>query len=248
MAKELYYKELPERLIASPIKSEHGINQSCYFVEETKEVFKRIESSTEMIRRYRYFSYLHSDVFVFPRTIVFKGKDHNDPDLELLGYLTPYIQGTVLGDLDRNVLISDMVNALATVSTGIMHEICYPMIDLCDVNLGNMIYTPDKEIKIIDTDLYEYSDIDEPSVLFRYNIAEFNMDIFPFIFKAIQRVNLNEHTVGKKIYKLYREAASGNCRPENILSLLKDILEEAYQKEHKTMQDIDNSLALIRKK
>ncbi len=248
MTNEIYFSELPDRLIETPIKSEHGINQSCYFVKETKEVFKRVQSSIQEIRRYRYFSHLRSDVFVFPETLVFKGMDYHDPDLELLGYLTPFIEGTPLCDLDRNVLISDIANALESVGNALYTDISGHLLNLNDANLGNQIYTPDKTIKIIDTDLYDYSDFDEPAMLHPYNAIEYNMDIIPFLFKTIQCCELQDIPLAKKINQIFVMAMEGTYPPSTILEKIKEVLDIEYKKEHKTMSDIDNSLALIRKK
>ena len=129
----------------------HGCCANCYMLNEN-EVIK--------LNKYKAYDYESisknskylSDIFVFPKVLLFSGFDDT-----YAGYIMDYIDGVTIKELGSNIEIHKYIEAIKSVEEEITKMTNY-RINLIDVSPSNVMYTKDDKMKVIDTDFYIHSD------------------------------------------------------------------------------------------
>ena len=235
MEKHLYLQSIPSHIKAMPL-SEAEEHDACYLTSDAKSVFKTFESIENYVKEYEYLSSFKCEHFAFPRQLVFlKGK--------LVGYLMNYFPGQTLKEVSRDIEIVPFCDALKKVEDELDHIISARNLQINDANLSNIIYTPNKELKVIDTDLYEPNTF-AYDLLFE-NRKEFNQDIKNFLVNGTVDLSLFPEQFRNYYFQCF---SKGSMPMDMFIMILKRQLEEMSKTDINTFSQMDNSLALIRKK
>lgn len=215
---------------------EHFIGQGCsgrcYLIKENNLVFKELYNDRLPIEEMNYFTYIDNDTFSFPRTMIYK-------DGKIIGYLCKYIEGTSFDKLSGNEDIYDFLNATDKLEKEIKN-LSEEGIELFDIKYNHAIYTKDKEIKLIDTDLYYYK-LEEPYYLFRASLKEWGNFLMTYLQSdyPFQNDYLNE---------LYlRLVFDGKVKPTHILDLMLQEMNKKTDYKIQTLGEFKEGQKLIKK-
>ena len=120
-----------------------GVSARCY-VTDTGDVFKKYYQQIGYVNMLKLLSEFKSDMFVFPRDLVFlrELKDEN-----FVGYLMRFAQGQRFDSLDENIKMEDL-------------------------NQGNIFYDKEKGFTVVDTDLFEVTLDDSFKQMYRESIKD----------------------------------------------------------------------------
>ena len=105
-----------------------------------------------------------------------------------LGYLMDYIEGSKFSELPMNTDIRDLFTKIDLLEKEIRDLSMERKLSLWDLHEDNTIFTRDKKIKVLDTDLYmfEYYDLIEN---YKNNIKELGLFLLGFFLKDYPILN-----------------------------------------------------------
>lgn len=248
MMKEVYFDKLPDSFVKKTIGKENGSLERCYLLEDIFEnpmVFKKLPGMDKYRDSYKFLAAHSSDTFIFPKTLVYlKNSMISENYYSFFGYLMEYINGVTLKHLGRDVLINEFIEALKLVEVAIKYDISANYMKLCDMNPKNIIFTPDKKLKIIDTDLYEPTEEDDIGYIYRHNLREFNNDIFSYIFPFSWSFENNFLGLNDVI----KSTVFGDIKAHEMLETFQKKLSNYQGERINTLLDLDKSLALVKKR
>ncbi len=215
---------------------DQGFTGMCYKTEDGK-VYKQLHNDLIDVGLLRYLSHIKMDNFAFPETLVYQYERKKE---NILGYLMPFMEGPSIKDIDPNINMLDLIESIERAEMNIYELSKYGGVQMDDVNPSNVIFSPDKEIKFIDTDLYDYFPSEEEYEIFKLNIKEFGnlimclyADGFPF---TNDRIN-------EMWYKCVR---NGRARPSIILYELYNELQNNFDKVN-TMGEFKKGIELLKR-
>lgn len=252
-SKEVYFDKLPDSFVKKTIGKENGSLEKCYLLEDIFEnpmVFKKLPGMDKYKDSYKFLASHSSDTFIFPKTLVYLKNPIINSDMtheeqySFFGYLMEYINGITLKHLGRDVSINEFIEALKVVELAIKYDISANYMELCDMNPKNVIFTPDKKLKIIDTDLYEPTDEDDIGYLYRHNLREFNNDIFSYIFPYSWSFENNFLGLNDVI----KSTIFGDIKAHEMLETFQEKLSNYQGEQINTLSELDKSLALVKKR
>lgn len=238
--KKIYLEQIPESFTKKNIDPRKNTLDKCFLTDDNR-VFKKLKDMNPYIKEYEFLAKQSSKTFIFPDELVFLKKGD---DFEFCGYLMEYIQGNILRTQKRDIQLSNLIKAMQVLETSIKNDISLNSVEINDLNLGNIIYTENNTLKVIDTDLYDYNSTPRLQDLYIKNIREYNNSIMAFIFENLACYDSHNIDLLKEInkYTIY-----GEIKASEMLKEYQYILSEYFQEEIKTLNQMDKKLALIRK-
>lgn len=243
MANIMYLDEIPKEYTLQSIKkSSNQTLNNCFLIDDGKNVFKLLEGMGQYEKEFTFLANQKSKVFSFPETIVMI---KTGSTWTFTGYITSFVEGQTLmqvNESERNIVVNDFVSALGEVEIAIARDISINGVLLNDLNMGNVLYTPDRKIKVIDTDLYDESHL-EARELHNLNLREYNNNISVFINKAFD----NKGLYPGFIKAIQTDCVYGDLKAKDYLRQLKSFLENQTQKEIVTFSDLDKAVERVRK-
>lgn len=237
--KRIYLEQIPKTFKTKNIDSRGENIDKCYLTED-KKVFKHLSSIAPFIKEYEFLAKQSSESFAFPETLVFV---KNVDEYEFCGYIMEYVEGSVLRTQKRDIDLSKFLSAMKILEKSIKNDISLNSVQMNDLNLGNIIYTPDNLLKVIDTDLYDYDSNPNLSEIHRVNIREYNNSIMAFLLKDIIHSEYKVHCLKELIVA----TIYGEILASEMLQGYQCFLSNYFQEEIKTLNQMDKKLALIKK-
>ncbi len=156
----------------------HGFNASVYKLDE-ENVFKKFNYRGKFEESCKELMKLNSDTFVFPKELVYENHI-------FVGYIMDYIKGKTLNKINENENIYDFINQVKKCEYDVSTLSIYKYY-IIDFKEENIMYTDDKQLKVIDTDYYYKSNNKE---LFKDNLASYSvaclmplMNVYKYNFK-----------------------------------------------------------------
>lgn len=177
-----------------------------------------------------------STYMAFPKTLVFEG-DYSYEGFK--GYLSDYIEGNVIYNLNGQIMIREFVKALEVFEKEVI-KLSKMGIRIHDMHQENLILTPDNVIVGVDTDLFEVTS-EFTIELLRSNMKELSETIISELVKLAQ-------IESSRLNDLVNECgAYGRIKPS---ALLKEFINYFEQRMFRieTVSDFKNGMRLIRKK
>lgn len=213
---------------------DRGCSGSVYLTEDGTQVYKELHNV--LLDKYvmKEFTYLNSDYVAYPRALVYKDeiKDEN-----IIGYLSKYIKGNLFHQIDKDEKVKDIIKAADTLEKEIKKESEKGVL-IEDVNA---IYTPNKELKLIDTDLYDYKVSEDPYYLYKANMKELGNYLMT-ILNATYPYN------NKDLNEYYnRLIFHGKVKPSFVLNYMLDEMNRVSDYEVETLGEFQESQKLIKK-
>lgn len=215
-----------------------GCSGRCYITKDG-DVYK--EFNHNLISSYflKIFTEVKCDSIVFPKELVYL-KEINDD--HLIGYKMDYVRGTLLKDLEyQNISITDYINALDKVENDIKDISLKSSIQIDDINPGNVIYTKEKEFKIIDTDFYSCSYSESPLYVYKSNLREWGNLVLSII-------GYNYPFEDYKLNIMFESCIfNGKVKPSHIIYELYNRLNQRVDYPIETLEDYNKNLKLLKK-
>ena len=166
MAEKIILDKIPEEYMVKSLGK--GASAECFPTSEG-HAFKKFNSTKDIDSFYNIFAskeYYKSDIFVFPHTFVFLGKEE---PVNFVGYLMKYIDGVKLQDLESNILIRDLMSAIRQIEIE-MKRLTLQGLMFNDLNSRNILFQTIHTPRVVDTDLYEGTYNDMFGDMFKENI------------------------------------------------------------------------------
>ena len=231
----LVVKEIPNDLKNKFLGS--GCSGDTYLNETGTKVFKELHNDMLDYASMKEFTYLDSSTIAYPRTIVYKDQIS---DKNIIGYLCDYIKGVELNKIDDNENIMDIIHASDKLEKEIKNAADQGVL-INDTNPGNVLFTEDKEFKLIDTDLYTYIPYEEPYLLYRSALKEWGNTLLNYYAKGFpyENDNLNEYFIRLSLY--------GKVKPSYVLNYILNEINRQLDHEVQTLGEYKESQKLIKK-
>ncbi len=185
------------------------------------------------------FTKIKNDSVVFPNELVYL----NSRDKEnLIGCTLDYIDGTLYKDLDHsNINIMDYIKAADKVEKDLKELSIKNSVQVDDIHPANLIYTPNKEFKIIDTDLYVITFSESPYFIYKSNLREWNNMILTILGRTFPFDS-------SKLNNLFDLCIfNGKERASILLYELLSHMEVMTSEPIVTVKDFEDNLKLIKK-
>lgn len=177
-----------------------------------------------------------STYMAFPKVLVFEG-DYSYESFK--GYLSDYIEGNVIYNLNGQILIREFVKALEVFEMEVI-KLSKMGIRVHDMHQENLILTPDNVIVGVDTDLFEVTS-EFTIELLRSNMKELSETIISELVKLAQ-------IESSRLNDLVNECgAYGRIKPSTLLKEFINYFEQRMFR-IETVSDFKNGMRLIRKK
>ena len=231
----LVVNEIPEDLKNKYLGS--GCSGDTYLNETGTQVFKELHNDMLDFYTMKEFTYFDSDTIAYPRTIVYKDKVD---DKNIIGYLCDYVQGVEIKNIDDNENIMDIIHASDKLEKELKNSSDHGVL-FSDINPGNVIYTKDKEFKLIDTDLYSYSPYEEQHLLYFSALKEWGNLLLTYYAGGFpyENENLNDYYIILARY--------GKVKPSYVLNYILNEINRISDREIQTLGEYKESQKLIKK-
>ena len=213
-----------------------GCNGICYLISNGKQVYKEMKHDQIDAYLLKQFTYFDSDVIAYPRRIVYK--DQID-DKNIIGYIYDYVEGKRLDEIDDSENIHDIINASNDFEEGLKKE-AERGIFAYD---PNPIYTPDKKIKLVDTDAFEMS-YDEIYYIYKCSMQSWG-DFMLHVLKMNYNFIYNNPKIHEYFMLLVRQ---GKMKPSKFIQCILDEIERQTNQNVQTVKDFKEGQELILKK
>ncbi|MCI7083283.1 MAG: hypothetical protein MR938_01040 [Tenericutes bacterium] len=237
MAEKIILDKIPEEYMVKSLGK--GASAECFLTSEG-HAFKKFNSTKDIDSFYNIFAskeYYKSDIFVFPHTFVFLGKEE---PVNFVGYLMKYIDGVKLQDLESNILIRDLMSAIRQIEIE-MKRLTLQGLMFNDLNSRNILFQTIHTPRVVDTDLYEGTYNDMFGDMFKENIKELAETI---ICSVVGYDELESEKMNRYIYQC---GCYGMMLPSLLMSELLDYAESTLGIKIETYGDYKNSMKLLRK-
>lgn len=236
-----------ERYECIPIKNGEGSNATCYLLDSNKvlKIYHENLSEYNKVHSVNFEPLLNikNNTFIFPEKL-FVNKEG-----EVLGYISPFIEGDTLLDNPNDIKIYDFINNLDNVYEDIS-KISKEGVFTCEMGPKNIIFN--NKFYIIDTDTYFVIKALSYDVCLSHNISIFNASILDYIVRnekidqdLFTFINRNDNLRFLWEEMTSRENAKGLLK-EFIISLKSD-LEYEYKTNIETFSDIYKVFKRVRK-
>lgn len=234
MRKERIFTQIPEGYYHRRLNN--GCSATCYLTDFGK-VFKEYPEEYEFLRELEFLTYYQSQDFAFPEEFVFLLEDEKK---SLRGYLMKYIEGTTIKTLKDATMLRDFVRALNEFEREMLNLTTQGLL-LNDLNQENLIYTPDKKIKAVDTDLYDVTSDDDFSSMYKRNLKELAATI---IAQFVGDDNFKNEQLTEYVRKC---GAYGRLRSSSLLEILAEEAEKEIKEPVETVGEFKQALRLLKK-
>lgn len=234
MRKERIFTQIPEGYYHRRLNN--GCSATCYLTDFGK-VFKEYPEEYEFLRELEFLTYYQSQDFAFPEEFVFLLEDEKK---SLRGYLMKYIEGTPISTLEDATKLRDFVRALNEFEREMLNLTTQGLL-LNDLNQENLIYTPDKKIKAVDTDLYDVTSDDDFSSMYKRNLKELAATI---IAQFVGDDNFKNEQLTEYVRKC---GAYGRLRSSSLLEILAEEAEKEIKEPVETVGEFKQALRLLKK-
>ncbi len=234
--KVYFYKELPFSYRDPDNFIDSGCHGKIYKISDDK-IFKYLDGINIFENNYEYLVSQSSLSFVFPDTLVYL-RD------KLVGYIAMYVDGISYKNMSTTVLLDDFLNTLVVLEEEIRKKSMDSM-HFNDLIPDNIMWSNDKKLKVIDTDLYGYNNsFYELHELYFENLANSNLSILT---KFFDNYHFDiDSDILNKYFKLCM--LEGRMGASKFLGYLIDYLGEKTGNSIITIQDIKDNLLLVRKR
>ena len=211
-----------------------GVSARCY-VTDTGDVFKKYYQQIGYVNMIRLLSEFKSDMFVFPRDLVFlrELKDEN-----FVGYLMRFAQGQRFDSLDENIKIRPFIKHMLELEREML-RLTEQGIIMEDLNQGNIFYDKEKGFTVVDTDLFDVTLDDSFKQMYRESIKDLAESV------VSQLIGLGRYENKAIQQEVFNCAAHGNIRPSTMLERIIAITEQECPKVE-TLGDFDRNLTLMK--
>ena len=181
-------------------------------------------------------SNLESDNIIFP-SILFTNSDNH-----LIGYVSDYVIGNRLDNLNGNTNMESFINALKELELE-LKRLSKERLSVSDIKGENSFYTPKQHIKLIDIDFYRFDTINDLNSIYRENMSE----LYSLIRHDILRINPHRFK-SKQICDMDELISRGLMSDADYLYEIKREIERTYGYRVRTYDEFNNGLRLIIKK
>lgn len=204
-----------------------------------EEVFKLLLNDMIDISDLKYFTTIENESFTFPRFLVFL--DNINPN-SLVGYTMKYHRGNDFRKLDPDINMDELLKACEIVEGDIREVTIKNGVYLEDINPSNVIYTPDKEVKVIDTDLSFYFPSETEYELYKHGMYEWGNFLLCMLAKDYPYKN-------ERINQLYEDCIfSGSVKPTRIINYLREEIVNETGTNPESLGEYQEALQLVRRK
>lgn len=234
MRKERIFTQIPEGYYHRRLNN--GCSATCYLTDFGK-VFKEYPEEYEFLRELEFLTYYQSQDFAFPEEFVFLLEDEKK---SLRGYLMKYIEGTPISTLEDATMLRDFVRALNEFEREMLNLTTQGLL-LNDLNQENLIYTPDKKIKAVDTDLYDVTSDDDFSSMYKRNLKELAATI---IAQFVGDDNFKNEQLTEYVRRC---GAYGRLRSSSLLEILAEEAEKEIKEPVETVGEFKQALRILKK-
>ena len=234
MRRERIFTQIPEGYYHR--KLNNGCSATCYLTDFGK-VFKEYPEEYEFLRELEFLTYYQSQDFAFPEEFVFLLEDEKK---SLRGYLMKYIEGTPIKTLEDATMLRDFVRALTEFEREMLRLTTQGLL-FTDLNQENLIYTPDKRIKAVDTDLYDVTSDDDFGSMYKDNLKELAATI---IAQFVGEDNFKNEQLTEYVRKC---GAYGRLRSSSLLEILAEEAEKEIKAPIETVGEFKQALRLLKK-
>ena len=216
----------------------NGASGHCYLTKDGTIVYKELHNDLLDKFNMKEFTKLESDYISFPRTIVYQDKIDDD---NIIGYLSNYVEGKTFDKISDSESIKSIITASDKLEKEI-RKISFKGVLMEDVNNpSNVIFTKNKELKIIDTDLYEICLSEEPFCLYKANLREWGNFIMNALksYYPYENSNLNDYFTRLIYY--------GKVKPSYVLNYMLNEMNKISKREITTLGEYKEGQKLIKK-
>lgn len=234
MRKERIFTQIPEGYYHKRLNN--GCSATCYLTDFGK-VFKEYPEEYEFLRELEFLTYYQSQDFAFPEEFVFLLEDEKK---SLRGYLMKYIEGTPICTLEDATKLRDFVRALTEFEREMLRLTTQGLL-FTDLNQENLIYTPDKRIKAVDTDLYDVTSDDDFGSMYKNNLKELAATI---ISEFVGDDNFKNEQLTEYVRRC---GAYGRLRSSSLLEILAEEAEKEIKEPVETVGEFKQALRLLKK-
>ena len=206
----------------------------CYRID--KRVFKKFKFIPKFPELIIELSKLHSENFTFPEEFVYLNKY----DIECLqGYFMEYIEGCNLKSIDELTNMKELCITLDELEKEIRDLGEYNDLHVKDLHPDNVLFTPDKKFKVIDTD-FSYIAPDDMIYTYRENMQELGNCMLP-VFMGENDIKNSEVNY---MYNLC--CVEAKAKPSRVLMEAIDQIEKETKEEVLTLHDFKEGMKLLR--
>ncbi len=232
--KKLVFSKIPDSFYKE-LLDDSGLQGNIYKFGESL-IYKEYKNDSFYLPQLELLVGQSSDNIAFPKLLVFERYISSDG---FKGYLSDYIKGNSIYNLDGEILINEFINALKCFENEVVN-LSKRGIRINDMHQGNLIYTPSNMLVGVDTDMYEVTSDDTIGIL-RHNFRELGETIISE-FDAL--VKLESYKLNNLVNNC---CAYGRLKPSLLLEEFINYFEQRML-EINTINDFKNGVKLIRKK
>ncbi len=194
-----------------------------------KEVYKLLKDSSKGLYRVGKLEQLEgikSSICVFPKEVL---KDDNNMEI---GYIMDFIYGKKMKEVFQDLSFEQLQQVLFKAELGIK-ELSEQRISFNDMHFDNIMWDEEhKEIKIIDTDFYNFVDEYTPEELYKSNLTKFNNQIETLIGirDGVLAKYLGRNKEYMELYKNYfkRGLNGENISTNELVNIIKNIAKKDF--------------------
>lgn len=234
MRKEKIFTQIPEGYYHRRLNN--GCSATCYLTDFGK-VFKEYPEEYKYIIELEALAYYQSEYFAFPEEFIFLLEEERK---SLRGYLMKHIEGTPIKTLEDATMIRDFTRALNEFEREMLRLTTQGLL-FTDLNQENLIYTPDKKIKAVDTDLYDVTSDDDFSSMYKRNLKELAATI---IAQFVGDDNFKNEQLTEYVRRC---GAYGRLRSSSLLEILAEEAEKEIKEPVETVGEFRQMLRLLKK-
>ena len=216
-----------------------GVFGNCYLTED-REVYKEFKFQ---VPDYVYdtltrLSQMNFDSFVTPNELIYS-------DLEAIetfkGYIMRYSKGVDFNNIYYSTLMSNFLMALSKLESDII-DLSKEKFQIYDFKAGNVFYTRNDKIDVLDMDLYRHNDaIDERSIV-RCNLMELEFLLDSSFIQQNPRKFASD-----RLLELYNSFSDGKLLGSTYIYEIMQEIRRASGEEVTTYKDFNNGMRLIMK-
>ena len=215
----------------------NGTRGTCYRFEKDK-VFKEIPQSIINPYLLKQFTFIEDKHSSFPRTIVYY-KERKDENMQ--GYITDYMHGIMIKDIDENENMENIINACRNLEDRAAYLSKYEGIVLDDINPDCLRYTDDKIFNLLDVDSCLFEPSEEAYNNYKRSLMEIG-NLMLLLYKTgfpFKDENLNNDFM-KCIY-------NGKIRPSDFLIKILIKLRNELKKDDYTIKEFKESQKILKR-
>ncbi len=216
-------------------KLNRGVSARCYLTE-SGDVFKKYYQKVGYVNLLQMLSEQKSDMFVFPRDLVFL---HDTRDENFVGYLMRYAKGVQFDSLDESIKMKQFLRHMLELEKEML-RLTECGIIMEDLNQGNILYDKEDGFTVVDTDLYDITLDDSFKQMYRESIKDLGETV------VSELIGIGNFIMPQIQEEVYNCAAHGFIRPTTMLERIIALTEPECGKVE-TLADFERNITLMRK-